>query len=89
MAVHLINQSCQIRNALGLAAEGDTVIITYDESDPEAIAALANRRVKIAPLAGSSLKARDIRSNEAAYEIISESDWVKYTTSSESVISWG
>ncbi|REJ60987.1 MAG: hypothetical protein DWQ28_13295 [Proteobacteria bacterium] len=86
MAVHLINQSCQIRNALGLAAEGDTVIITYD--DPEAIAALANRRVKIALLAGSSLKARDIRSNEA-YEIISESDWVKYTTSSESVISWG
>ena len=87
MAVHLINQSCQIRNALGLAAEGDTVIITYDD-DPEAIAALANRRVKIALLAGSSLKARDIRSNEA-YEIISESDWVKYTTSSESVISWG
>lgn len=88
MAVHLINQSCQIRNALVLAAEGDTVIITYEEADPEAIAALANRRVKIALLAGSSLKARDIRSSEA-YEIISESDWVEYTTSSESVISWG
>lgn len=88
MAVHLINKSCQIHNALGLAAEGDTVIITYDVADPEAIATLSNRRVKIAFLAGSSLKARDTRSNEA-YEIISESDWVKYTTSSESVISWG
>ena len=88
MSVHLINQHCQAFNAMKIVAEGDTVIVTNDETALEAIAALADRKVSVALLTGTS-PAASVNSAQAAYEIISEDDWVRYTTTDESVISWG
>ena len=88
MAVHLINQQHQVFNAVQLAAEGDTVIVTNEEIAVGVIAALADRKVSVALLRGTSPEAGDI-SARAAYKVISEDDWVRYTASDESVISWG
>ena len=88
MAVHLINQQHQVFNAVQLAAEGDTVIVANDEMAVDVIAALADRKVLVALLRGTSPEASD-NSARAAYKVISEDEWVRYTTSDESVISWG
>ena len=50
MAIHLINQQYQVFNAVQLAAEGDTVIVTNDEMALDVIAALADRKVSVALL---------------------------------------
>lgn len=88
MAVHLINQQFQAFSAMKLVAEGDTVIVINDEIALEVIATLADRKVTVALLTGTSLKASGNSAREA-YQVISEDDWVRYTTSDESVISWG
>jgi DeoR/GlpR family transcriptional regulator of sugar metabolism len=88
MAVHLINQQYQASNAMTLMAEGDTVILTNDEIALEVLATLADRKVTVALLTRTSSKASDNSCREAC-EVISEDDWVRYTTSDESVISWG
>lgn len=88
MAVHLINQQYQAFNAVQLAAEGDTVIVTNDVMALDVIAALADRKVSVALLRGTSPEASD-NSARATYKVISEDEWVRYTTSDESVISWG
>jgi len=88
MAIHLINQQHQAFNAVRLAAEGDTVIVTNEEIALDVIAALADHKVSVALLTGTSLEASD-NSARAAYKVISEDEWVRYTTSDEAVISWG
>ena len=88
MAVHVINQQHQALHALQLVAEGDTVIVTTDEAVSEIIAKLADFAVTVALLEGTTLKAED-NSTTAAYKVITEDEWVRYTTSDESVISWG
>jgi len=88
MAIHLINQQHQAFNAMRLAAEGDTVIVTNEEIASDVIAALADQKVLVALLTGTSPGASD-NSARAAYKIISEDEWVRYTTSDEAVISWG
>ena len=88
MAIHLINQHCQASNAVRLVAEGDTVIVTKEQIAFDVIAALADRKVSVALLTGTSPEA-SVNSARAAYEVISEDDWVRYTTSDEAVISWG
>ena len=88
MAIHLINQQHQAFNAVRLVAEGDTVIVTNEEIDVGVIAALADRKVSVALLTGTSPEA-SANSARAAYKVISEDDWVRYTASDESVISWG
>lgn len=87
MAVHLINQSTQLRNAVQLVTSGDTVIVTNDEAAAEAIAAFAHLSVTLALLEGTSIKSADMNAT-VAFKIISESDWVRYTVSDEPVISW-
>ena len=88
MAIHLINQQYQVSNAVRLVAEGDTVIVTNDQAVSEIIAKLADFAVTVALLEGTTLKAED-NSTTAAYKVITEDEWVRYTTSDESVISWG
>jgi len=88
MAIHLINQQHQAFNAVRLAAEGDTVIVTNEEIALDVIAALADHKVSVALLTGTLPEASDNRAR-AAYKVISEDEWVRYTTSDEAVISWG
>ena len=88
MAIHLINQQYQVSNAVRLVADGDTVIVTNDQAVSEIIAKLADFAVTVALLEGTALRAED-NSARATYEVISEDEWVRYTTSDESVISWG
>lgn len=88
MAIHLINQQHQAFNVMRLAAEGDTVIVTNEEIASDVIAALADQKVSVALLTGTSPGVSD-NSARAAYKIISEDEWVRYTTSDEAVISWG
>ena len=88
MAIHLINQQHQAFNAVRLVDEGDTVIVTNEEIDAGVIAALADRNVSVALLTGTSSEA-SANSARAAYKVISEDDWVRYTVSDEAVISWG
>ena len=71
-----------------LVAEGDTVIVTNEEVVSELITKLADFAVTVALLEGTVLRAEDT-SAKAAYQVISEDQWVRYTTSDESVISWG
>lgn len=88
MAIHLVNQQHQAFNAVRLVAEGDTVIVTNEEMAVGVIAALADRKVSVSLLTGTSPEASS-NSARAAYTVISEDDWVRYTASDESVISWG
>lgn len=88
MAIHLINQQHQAFNAVRLAAEGDTVIVTKEQIAVDVIAAFADHKVSVALLTGTSSEASD-NSARAAYKVISEDEWVRYTTSDEAVISWG
>ena len=88
MTVHLINQSPQLRSAMQLVTEGDTVIVTNEEAASEIITKLADFAVTVALLEGTALRAED-NSARATYKVISEDEWVRYTTSDESVISWG
>ena len=88
MAIHLINQQHQALHALQLVAEGDTVIVTNEELALDVIAAVADRKVSVALLTGTSPEP-SATSARAAYNVISEDEWVRYTTSDESVISWG
>ena len=88
MAIHLINQQHQAFNAVRVAAEGDTLIVTKEQIAVDVITALADRNVSVALLIGTSPEASD-NSARAAYKVISEDEWVRYTTSDESVISWG
>ena len=71
-----------------LVAEGDTVIVTNEEVVSELITKLADFAVTVALLEGTALRAEGT-SAKAAYQVISEDQWVRYTTSDESVISWG
>lgn len=71
-----------------LVAEGDTVIVTNEEVLSELITKLADFAVTVALLEGTALRAEDTSAG-AAYQVISEEEWVRYTTSDESVISWG
>jgi len=88
MAVHVINQQHQAVHALQLVAEGDTVIVTTGEAVSEIIAKLADFAVTVVLLEGTALRAEDT-SARGAHKLISEDEWVRYTTSDESVISWG
>ena len=88
MAVHVINQQHQALYALQLVAEGDTVIVTNEDAAPEIITKLANFAVTVALLEGTAFQAEDNIAG-ATYKVISEDEWVRYTTSDESVISWG
>ena len=88
MAIHLINQQYQVSNAVRLVAEGDTVIVTKEQIAVDVTAALTDRNVSLALLTGTSPEASD-NSARAAYKVISEDEWVRYTTSDETVISWG
>ena len=88
MAVHVINQQHQAVHALQLVAEGDTVIVTTGEAVSEIIAKLADFAVTVVLLEGTARRAED-NSPRGAYKLISEDEWVRYTTSDESVISWG
>ena len=87
MAVHLINQRFQLRDAVKLVTQGDTVIVTNDEAAVEAITAFADLSVTLALLEGTSIKSTEMSTTET-FKVISENDWVRYTISEESVISW-
>ena len=88
MPVHMINQKHQSFNALQLVTEGDTIIVTNEDAASEIITKLANFAVTVALLEGTAFQAEDNIAG-ATYKLISEDEWVRYTTSDESVISWG
>ena len=88
MTVHLINCQTLLPSTVKLLNEGDTVIITNDQVTFEAISTFASRSVTVALLEGATTLSEDIRA-AMTLKIISDDDWVRYTTSSEPVISWG
>lgn len=88
MTVHLINQRSKLLNAVPLMTDGDTVIVTSDEAAVEAITAVADRLVTVTLLEGTSYRSDSFRVPETV-KVLSEDEWVRYTTSAESVISWG
>ena len=88
MTVHLINRQALLPSTVKLVNEGDTVIITNDQVTFEAISAFASRSVTVALLGGATTLSEDIRA-AMTLKIISDDDWVRYTTSTEPVISWG
>ena len=91
MTVHLINRQTLLPSTVKLLNEGDTVIITNDQVTFEAISTFASRSVTVALLEGvegATTLSEDIHA-AMTLKIISDDDWVRYTTSSEPVISWG
>jgi len=88
MAVHLINQSSRLPTAAHLVVDGDTVIATNHEAAMGAIQAFAHRSVAIALVKGTSTQP-EAMSTTKSLKIISEADWVGYTTGDETVVSWG
>lgn len=88
MTVHLINQRATLRNVAKLMIKDDIVIVTNDEIAEEVLAEFATHSITVALLEGTAVKPMEI-SDTLVFKIISDKDWVRYTTSDESVISWG
>ena len=88
MAVHLINQSSRLPTAAHLVVDGDIVIATNDGAALSAMEVFADRPVTIALFEGASITPKAMPTTKSL-KIISEADWVRYTTGDETVVSWG
>lgn len=88
MTVHLINQRATLPNVAKLMIKDDIVIVTNDEIAEEVLAEFATHSITVALLEGTTVKPMKV-SDTLVFKIISDNDWVRYTTSHESVISWG
>ena len=88
MRVHLINQREKLSGAMTLMTASDVVVlvdIRCCPSDAEVLSQLGCQVVRLSP---------EGNVNEAGWPkidvpLISEQEWVRYTLSSNAVVSWG
>ena len=88
MTVHLVNRTEHLASVAKLVAQDDVVIFTAPEIDAELLHILPNESVTVHVLEGTLMHNAHPGSHQNA-ELISETDWVRYTTANEPVISWG
>lgn len=88
MTVHLVNRTEHLASVAKLVAQDDVVIFTAPEIDAELLHILPNESVTVHVLEGTLMHNAHPGSHQTA-ELISETDWVRYTAANEPVISWG
>ena len=88
MTVHLVNRTEHLASVAKLVAQDDVVIFTAPEIDAELLHILPNESVTIRFLEGTLVHNAHKGTHQTA-ELISETDWVRYTAANEPVISWG
>ena len=88
MTVHLVNRTEHLASVAKLVAQDDVVIFTAPEIDAELLHILPNESVTVRFLEGTLVHNAHIGTHQTA-ELISETDWVRYTAANEPVISWG
>ena len=88
MTVHLINQATRICSALPFLAPTDLVIVTDDRLSVEQAHSLTATDARVVML--EMIQRGDLANSTARFfDIITLNDWVRYTTTDDSVVSWG
>lgn len=88
MTVHLINQATRICSALPFVAPTDLVIVTDDRLSVEQAHSLTATDARVVML--EMIQRGDLANSTARFfDIITLNDWVRYTTTDDSVVSWG
>lgn len=86
--MHLINQATRICSALPFLAPTDLVIVTDDRLTVQQAHSLTATDARVVML---EMIQRGNLANSTArfFDIITLNDWVRYTTTDDSVVSWG
>ena len=88
MTVHLINQATRICSALPFLAPTDLVIVTHDRLTVQQAHSLTATDARVVML--EMIQRGDLANSTARFfDIITLNDWVRYTTTDDSVVSWG
>ena len=88
MTVHLINQATRICSALPFLAPTDLVIVTDDRLTVQQAHSLTATDARVVML--EMIQRGDLVNSTARFfDIITLNDWVRYTTTDDSVVSWG
>ena len=88
MTVHLINQATRICSALPFLAPTDLVIVTDDRLSVEQAHSLTATDARVVML--EMIQRGDLANSTARFfDIITLNDWVRYTTTDDSVVSCG
>ncbi|HCJ38932.1 MAG TPA: hypothetical protein DHV35_03290 [Halieaceae bacterium] len=88
MTVHLINQATRICSALPFLAPTDLVIVTDDRLTVQQAHSLTATDARVVML--EMIQRGDLANSTARFfDIITLNDWVRYTTTDDSVVSWG
>ncbi len=86
--MHLINQATRICSALPFLAPTDLVIVTDDRLSVEQAHSLTATDARVVML--EMIQRGDLANSTARFfDIITLNDWVRYTTTDDSVVSWG
>jgi len=86
--VHLINQATRICSALPFLAPTDLVIVTDDRLTVQQAHSLTATDARVVML--EMIQRGDLANSTARFfDIITLNDWVRYTTTDDSVVSWG
>ena len=86
--MHLINQATRICSALPFVAPTDLVIVTDDRLSVEQAHSLTATDARVVML--EMIQRGDLANSTARFfDIITLNDWVRYTTTDDSVVSWG
>ncbi|CAI8322020.1 MAG: Uncharacterised protein [Halieaceae bacterium] len=86
--MHLINQATRICSALPFLAPTDLVIVTDDRLTVQQAHSLTATDARVVML--EMIQRGDLANSTARFfDIITLNDWVRYTTTDDSVVSWG
>ena len=86
--MHLINQATRICSALPFVAPTDLVIVTDDRLTVQQAHSLTATDARVVML--EMIQRGDLANSTARFfDIITLNDWVRYTTTDDSVVSWG
>ena len=86
--MHLINQATRICSALPFLAPTDLVIVTDDRLTVQQAHSLTATDARVVML--EMIERGDLANSTARFfDIITLNDWVRYTTTDDSVVSWG
>ena len=86
--MHIINQATRICSALPFLAPTDLVIVTDDRLSVEQAHSLTATDARVVML--EMIQRGDLANSTARFfDIITLNDWVRYTTTDDSVVSWG
>ena len=86
--MHIINQATRICSALPFLAPTDLVIVTDDRLSVQQAHSLTATDARVVML--EMIQRGDLANSTARFfDIITLNDWVRYTTTDDSVVSWG